>query len=542
MDLVKAKVLKKYIMIFNLINHLCMIKFLQIEISDKNLYGSDKIAIYFIIVMVFYSYLIGFIYDKKNEVLLGIQLSFVLVMWYILCTVADGGILFSFPAGDASDIYFYIVNCLRPIVHFYLIKSSVDYILYSNSYFKKRIDKLTILFLYAVLISTVLGLLIYTLLQFYFYIYMHFYPVLILIFYRKHLREVPRKVRRNLRIFSVALIIYFLSSASFIVFLWYFKEFNLFMRKFYEFINIDTFSLFIYIIFTILIVHIKIVNSILYKKIKTVCKLNKFMVNTGIILFLTMVFLVLPAQKFMDKYIFINVFLFSVSLICVIFYFIITKTSILNYNKYTVNTLNQAEKIKVDVARYLHDDILQSLLAVKNLSSMPNSQEFKSDIIDELSSLINGIRTEIDNYFPDFSRDISFKENIVNMLGRFTTKFKTGTVVKLSCSEFLMLFPPYDIAIYRILKELVNNAFKYASGGDIMLDVAVEDDDIHICIKNESSFIKEVKLGKGLNFIKSSVADLGGKMHFKTGDFFVVEIIVPMNGVKCYEDFIDRRP
>ena len=54
--------------------------------------------------------------------------------------------------------------------------------------------------------------------------------------------------------------------------------------------------------------------------------------------------------------------------------------------------------MRVEFSNYLHDDVLQNVIAIKNLLSLENSDITHGFIVNGLNDLVSGIRDEIDTY------------------------------------------------------------------------------------------------------------------------------------------------
>lgn len=79
-------------------------------------------------------------------------------------------------------------------------------------------------------------------------------------------------------------------------------------------------------------------------------------------------------------------------------------------------------------------------------------------------SLINKIRNTVDSYSPLIIKSISLKENYKNLIKSMQQRYsKNDIIIDFYCDKDFFLEKPYDILIYRIMKELLNNAFKHSN-------------------------------------------------------------------------------
>ncbi|VGQ35642.1 sensory transduction protein kinase [Streptococcus pyogenes] len=71
--------------------------------------------------------------------------------------------------------------------------------------------------------------------------------------------------------------------------------------------------------------------------------------------------------------------------------------------------------MRVEFSNYLHDDVLQNIIAIKNLLSLENSNITHGFIVNELNDLVSGIRDEMDTYHPIVPANQTMKENIQSL-------------------------------------------------------------------------------------------------------------------------------
>ena len=163
-----------------------------------------------------------------------------------------------------------------------------------------------------------------------------------------------------------------------------------------------------------------------------------------------------------------------------------------NYRYNIIQTMNEIE-LKRSFSNYLHDDILQDLLAIKNMLSKIDKPSVKQLIIEMLDNLNRSIRAEMQEYHAVILSDISFKENIENLLRMLAEKYKDNMLsISLDCKDDFFLVQPYDTIIYRIIKELVTNIYKHSEATNAKLVLSQKKDMINIIIKDNGIGMKDI--------------------------------------------------
>lgn len=204
------------------------------------------------------------------------------------------------------------------------------------------------------------------------------------------------------------------------------------------------------------------------------------------------------------------------------------------------SVLKIEEKTKEKFAEYLHDDILQSIIALKNVTQISlNSSENKDLIVRELSNLVDSIRNEIDTQKPIVCGGESLKEIYQELINRIVDKYQTKKKIEFYCMDSIIIYPPYSSIVYRMIKELVNNGIKHSNGYIIEVCLDIQFDNIHLKSVNFTDN-NEIKIGNGLDSMCKNVKFLKGKMDYYIEDGkFYMDIVIPMERRVCFEDIID---
>lgn len=213
-----------------------------------------------------------------------------------------------------------------------------------------------------------------------------------------------------------------------------------------------------------------------------------------------------------------------------------------HFYSYSLAQLKREEALRKDFSNYLHDNILQDLLSIKNLLGKAQQPEIKQLLHDTLSELISSLRLQMQTYHPSLLKNLTFHENIQNLLDTLTEK--NPVEISLDCSNSLFLVEPYNMLIYRMIQELVTNALKHADATRIQVLLAQEQDIITLKVLDNGKGFERPDYSpsshRGLDSIQEQAGLLDGSMsiHSASGSGTKIRITMPMKGENSYENFI----
>ena len=129
-------------------------------------------------------------------------------------------------------------------------------------------------------------------------------------------------------------------------------------------------------------------------------------------------------------------------------------------------------------------------------------------------------------------------------------KYGNGEIkILFNCKKDLFLVDPYQLVVYRMLKELVTNAIKHSKCSQITVALKQESENIELKVSDNGIGLEENeyrKYGsnqhKGLNSIYEQLFLLNGKMTISNNDptGLCVRVQIPMKGDDSYQYFINR--
>lgn len=215
-----------------------------------------------------------------------------------------------------------------------------------------------------------------------------------------------------------------------------------------------------------------------------------------------------------------------------------------HFYAYSLEQIKREEKLKKDFSNYLHDDILQDLLSIKNMIRKAEQPEVKQLLHDTLTELNSSIRFQMQSYHPTLIKSLTLKENIQSLLDSLSEN--NSATIRLDCDADIFLVEPYNMLIYRMIKELTTNALKHSAATVICVLLIQENGRITLKVadngKGFQAFTYQTGTRQGLASIGEQVSLLNGTMniHPTAGGGTTIAISMPMNGGDSYESFISR--
>ncbi len=181
------------------------------------------------------------------------------------------------------------------------------------------------------------------------------------------------------------------------------------------------------------------------------------------------------------------------------------------------------EKEKQELSSYLHDEVLQSLIAFYRQIQADESGRFE-EMKTSLSELIAQMRNVSHNLYPTMVEDLGLEQSLYIFVAELQKGYQEITInCKYELSDGIL---PKHLALsfYRIIKELVNNAAKHSGGFEINFSLEEDDKGYDIYVKDNGkgfTLPKNDDLLKsphmGIYTVKKRVNKLQGKLTFESG-------------------------
>lgn len=202
------------------------------------------------------------------------------------------------------------------------------------------------------------------------------------------------------------------------------------------------------------------------------------------------------------------------------------------------------EEEKTRVARELHDELAQSLTALKmdtiwvrdNLSASPQAIGGKlADMLSMLDRAVASTRRIAADLRPLMLDDLGLVPAIEWLVSNFSQR--SGVATKLKADEDLELHEPYATAVFRIVQESLVNVGKHAAATEVEVSIQKAGDMVELVVRdNGRGFVTSAPRkpqSLGLMGLRERAQLLKGnfRIHSAPGEGTRVEVRIPMDGV-----------
>ena len=188
----------------------------------------------------------------------------------------------------------------------------------------------------------------------------------------------------------------------------------------------------------------------------------------------------------------------------------------------SLNIIKLQEEERQRVAENLHDSVGQSILAAKlNIDTYKQDPDYFADQLDVgLSFIIQAskeLREIYMNLYPRVLDDLGFEMAIRWLVQNTLEKKNIKTVINSKMHNHL----PHNIevALFRIIQELISNILKHASASEVNLSLKGNENSFELIVKDNGTGFnpekKEMISGYGLASIKNRVSGFNGKIFIK---------------------------
>ncbi|MBS1627692.1 MAG: hypothetical protein JSR09_09370 [Bacteroidetes bacterium] len=196
-------------------------------------------------------------------------------------------------------------------------------------------------------------------------------------------------------------------------------------------------------------------------------------------------------------------------------------------NEIQRDIINVQEEERKRIAQDLHDEVGNSLAALKNLVTYNSG---KYNIQEEIEHIINEIRNISHNLMP-----IDFNEYALSTIVRQTIdKFKEHPSIKfeyIQTGDSKKLQPVTELIIYRILNELVSNIIKHSNATKALIQLTYQENSLILLVEDDGIGINNYnneteKKGLGLKNIKHRVGFINAILTIETnstGTLIIIE-------------------
>lgn len=206
------------------------------------------------------------------------------------------------------------------------------------------------------------------------------------------------------------------------------------------------------------------------------------------------------------------------------------------------------------IQTFLHDDILQIIIAIRRWIEDNLSGSGKKYIIENLDKLNNLIRHEINSFNPMLNDYSSLYDAYSRLIVDIENMYLDNEMlIEFECDRNIDLPSPYAELIYKCINELLINAIKHSKGYSTDIVLINSEDKIHLTIKNYGDYLEDeekiVEGNIGLNILRLNLREYDGKFDFDFSNnpneldesFVEFKIEVPVERSVVNENLINRR-
>lgn len=214
---------------------------------------------------------------------------------------------------------------------------------------------------------------------------------------------------------------------------------------------------------------------------------------------------------------------------------------------FALEKLRREEHLKAEFSDFLHDDILQDLLSIKNMTGKSHRPEVQDLICKTLENLNVRIRERMQDYHPVILKNLTVKENYGQLIRSVQETFPQKRITVLfECAPDIFIAEPYDMLVYRLIKELLTNVYKHSNGDSAVVTLVLVKDIIRLAVSDNgtkeisSEDIQSAVSQKGILSLKEQTDHLGGFMYVKKNQpcGLRIEVELPMRGEGSYQHFV----
>lgn len=196
--------------------------------------------------------------------------------------------------------------------------------------------------------------------------------------------------------------------------------------------------------------------------------------------------------------------------------------------KYDDNMIEVLEAERRRLSIYLHDEILQGLIAVLHSANV-------GDVKEELCTMIADVRNVSQDIYPIIAEDLGAEEALRVLVNEINSDYNVET-------EFQYQYPKgilpggISLVIYRTIKELVTNAIKHSGCTKILVSILEVPGGIQCMVMDNGNGFQMPENGKllksphmGLYTIRKQIVDLNGNMRILSdGKGSEFQIYIPL--------------
>lgn len=214
----------------------------------------------------------------------------------------------------------------------------------------------------------------------------------------------------------------------------------------------------------------------------------------------------------------------------------------------TQHSLQIQEEERRILAQELHDELGQSLTAIKVLTvtgkKEPKNAEIYNSIISICDHLFDVVRSMMKNLHPMVLTELGLKASLLELVEHWHTR-NPGLTIAINCPEdFSEDEQKIAIQVFRVAQEAITNTVRHAKASNMLIDIKLKEEDhrqtMFLSIEDDGLGCDAtmLKSGFGLLGMQSRVKSIDGELKIISGveQGFKIRVSIPLNKVNKVND------
>ncbi|GFO72469.1 two-component system, NarL family, sensor histidine kinase UhpB [Bathymodiolus japonicus methanotrophic gill symbiont] len=189
----------------------------------------------------------------------------------------------------------------------------------------------------------------------------------------------------------------------------------------------------------------------------------------------------------------------------------------------TKHLLNIQEKERQLLAQELHDELGQSLTAIKVMAvtarhPKSDTQKITQTITEICDHLIQVVRTMMYQLHPLILTELGLKAALDNMLKQWQGRHPDLSV-SVECSDSVDALPPeVTIHLFRVIQECLTNIVRHAVARHVQVELNINNNTVFLMVKDDGQGcdMDKVNSGFGLRGMRERITTLGGELNISS--------------------------
>lgn len=189
---------------------------------------------------------------------------------------------------------------------------------------------------------------------------------------------------------------------------------------------------------------------------------------------------------------------------------------------YQARLIAAIEKEKQELSSYLHDEVLQSLIAFYRKIQADDSDRYKG-VAKGLANLISEVRGISHDLYPTMVEDLGLEQSLRIFLNELQASYPKIEIAFHYDFQNGILPKQFSLGVYRIVKELATNAAKHSDAQKVICDLSEDEHGYYLRIKDNGKGFSLPESGEllntphmGLYTTKKRVHGLQGQINFQS--------------------------